>query len=319
MIKGIAAAVGVGLVLLCIIIGVSGPTFSKTDGGTIIVVRNGGWLDDTSIRDVVYPNSGNTWEGWHSTEHPYPASQRFFKVGNGSDADSNEVINVPTKDGVSVGVTGTFYFQLNTDRAVLEQFDNAFGTRTFDGGKHAWDEDGWSPFLNATLGNLVQNVLRTEIGTVSCQDLVASCALAFNASATVDSTNATGNSTLASIQDAVNKSFEADVQTNLGMPLFTGIQFVLSQVTLPQATQDAINASFSAVATQAGQTQASQGKLQQAQIDAQTNKTKQDGYNSCPVCGEIDLRAAIPSGITVWAPGGDLSVPAAAPAPAPAG
>jgi regulator of protease activity HflC (stomatin/prohibitin superfamily) len=319
---GIAIIGTIALVALVIGVIITGPTLTKTDGGTVIVVRNGGWFDDTSVRDVVPPNSSITWEGWHSTEHPYPASQRFFKVGNGSDADSNEVINVPTKDGVNVGVTGIFYFQLNTDHDFLVQFDDSFGTRTFDGGDgkqvHAWDENGWSPFLKVTIGNLVQNVLRSEIGAVRCQDLVASCALAFNAAATVDTTQAaTGNATLSSIQDAVNSGFSADVQRNLGMPMFTNIQFVLSQITLPENTQNAINDSFSKVATQAGETQAAAGRLLQAETDAKTNSTRQQGYLACPVCGEIDLRKSIPGGVTVWAPGGDT--PIAVPATPPAG
>jgi len=164
------AAIGIGLIVVIglVIGGASALGFatgwSKAAGGEVIVVRNGGFLDDNSFRQVIQPNSELTYTGLWSIDHPYPASQRYFKVSAAQNADSNEVINVPTKDGVLVGVEGTFYFQLSTDPAILEDFDNKFGTRTFPGGDkslHAWDGDeGWNAFLAATLGNLVQNVLR---------------------------------------------------------------------------------------------------------------------------------------------------------------
>lgn len=315
----VAAVAGAIALVTLLVVGFGVATgFSSADGGTTIVVRNGGLLDDTSYNQTIQSNSGLTYTGLWSTDHPYPASQRYFTVSSAPGADSNEVINVPTKDGVNIGIEGTFYFQLSTDPAILEDFDNKFGTRTFpkpdpeDPNKiievHAWDEGGWSPFLNATLGNVVQNALRTEIGQVRCQDLQASCALAFNASATIDPNADQSAGTISSIQASVNNSFASDVRDYLGGDYFTGIQFVLSKPTLPQNIQDSINASFAKVAEQAGITQQSQGKLQQAEIDAQTNAKKQEGYNNCPACAQQDILKSIPGSITVWAPGGDAAV-----------
>jgi regulator of protease activity HflC (stomatin/prohibitin superfamily) len=318
------AVVGAGIVVLFVVAGivaaVSGPTLTKADGGTVIVVRNGGWLDDNSYRDTVQPNSSLTWEGWHSQEHPYPASQRYFTVSATEGADSNEVINVPTQDGVNTGIEGTFYFQLSTDPKVLQDFDDKFGTRTFPNSKgeqvNAWDSEGegWSAFLNATIGNVVKSALRTEIGKVRCQDLQASCALAFNATAVVDGGADVGNSTLAAIQDNVNKSFTEDVERYLGGAYFTNIQFVLSKPTLPQNIQDAINASFARVADQAGKTQEAQGKVTQAQSDATANAARQQGYDACKTCAAIDQLNALPDGLLTYAPGGQFAI-----APAPAG
>jgi hypothetical protein len=78
--------------------------FTKADGGHVVVVRNGGPFDDNSIRQLIQPNSSLTSTGLFSAEHPYPSTQRNFEVSGQEDADSNEVINVPTKDGVLVGV-----------------------------------------------------------------------------------------------------------------------------------------------------------------------------------------------------------------------
>ncbi len=288
--------------------------FTKADGGHVVVVRNGGPFDDNSVRQVIQPNSSLTSTGLFSDAHPYPSTQRNFKVSGQADADSNEVINVPTKDGVLVGVEGTFYFDVNyTDEKVMKAFDDKFGTRTYpvDGGgrSYAWDGDeGWSAFLNFTLGNLVQNVLRQEIGNVECADLVASCSLAANSSAqaaaVVVDPNATGNQTINQVQAAVNEAFTKDVDDVLGVALLVNPRFVLSKVDLPQNVQDAIN---QAQAAFAGVTE-SQAALQRAQIDAQANAARQSGYNSCPTCAQMDILKSLPQGLTTYAPGTGFTV-----------
>jgi hypothetical protein len=288
--------------------------FTKADGGHVIVVRNGGPFDDNSIRQVIQPNSSLTSTGLFSADHPYPSTQRNFKVSAARNADSNEVIKVPTKDGVLVGVEGTFYFDVNyTDAKVMRAFDDRFGTRTYPvhGGdaRYAWEGDeGWSAFLEFTLGNLVQNVLRQEIGNVECADLVASCSLAANPSAQagqpVVDPNANGNQTINEVQVAVNKAFTADVDRALGTPILINPRFVLSRVELPENVQDAIN---QAQAAFAGVTE-SQAALQRAEIDAQANAARQNGYNSCPTCAQIDILKSLPDGLTTYAPGTGFSV-----------
>jgi regulator of protease activity HflC (stomatin/prohibitin superfamily) len=288
--------------------------FTKADGGHVVVVRNGGPFDDNSIRQVIQPNSSLTSTGLFSAEHPYPSTQRNFKVSGQEDADSNEVINVPTKDGVLVGVEGTFYFDVNfTDEDVMSAFDDKYGTRTYpgpDGQIAAWEGDeGWSAFLNFTLGNLVQNVLRQEIGNVECADLVASCSLAANSSAqaaaaAVIDPNANGNQTINQVQAAVDDAFSRDVNDVLGVDILIHPRFVLSKIELPQNVQDAIN---QAQAAFAGVTE-SQAALQRAQIDAQANAARQSGYNSCPTCAQIDVLKALPDGLTTYAPGTGFTV-----------
>jgi regulator of protease activity HflC (stomatin/prohibitin superfamily) len=317
--SGRRVLISVGVVLV-VVLGVVVPGiafasgFTKADGGHVVVVRNGGPFDDNSIRQVIQPNSSLTSTGLFSADHPYPSTQRNFKVSGQKDADSNEVINVPTKDGVLVGVEGTFYFDVNfTDEKVMSAFDDKYGTRTYpgpDGAIYAWDGDeGWSAFLSFTLGNLVQNVLRQEIGNVECADLVASCSLAANSSAqaaaaAVIDPNATGNQTINQVQAAVNEAFTKDVDDVLGVAVLINPRFVLSKVDLPSNVQDAIN---QAQAAFAGVTE-SQAALQRAQVDAQANAARQSGYNSCPTCAQIDVLKALPDGLTTYAPGTGFTV-----------
>jgi hypothetical protein len=316
---------GCVVALLAVITGFSG--FSRTDGGTISVVRNGGMLDNKQVRtvdghpQVLPPGSSLTWVGAWSSVHSYSSTQRYFKVSSRPGADSNEVISVPTRDGVAVGVEGTFYFDLNPDPAVLGQFDDRFGTRKFPAPTdddherqlYPWDDDpaAWPAFLNGTMGNLVQNDLRREIGKVNCTDLVASCALAQN-TAGVDAAKAAAAAAqgqpnvdqITKIQDAVNEQFARDVTADLGGPYLVNIRFVLSKVTLPDNVQNAINdaqAAFAAV------TKSSAAKAA-ADIDAQTNSVRQGGYQACPVCADIDRLRALPPGLTTYAPGAQYAV-----------
>ena len=110
----------------------------------------------------------------------------------------------------------------------------------------------------------------------------------------------------------MNSGFAADVQNILGVPVLTNIQFALSKISLPDNVQQAINDAQGAFA---GVTKAQAG-LQQAAIDAQTNAKKQEGYNACPVCGQMDLLDHLPQGITTYAAGGAFAIGAAQPSSA---
>lgn len=307
----------------------------KASGGEVIVVRNGGMFDDNSFRQIITTNDGLTSTGLWSESHPYPTTQRYYKIGPGGDSDKQ--ITVPSKDGVNITIEGTYYFELNTDPAVLEEFDNAYGTRTFpimntDGEViqvPAWDTEnnGWSAFLDATMGNLVESSLRQEIGRVTCTQLVASCILAQNAptgdapaTVAVDP-NAPdlGNTTLTTIQDGVNTRFAANVEAQLGLPLFTNIKFVASKVNLPENVQNAINVAQQSVADANGRVATAQAGQAEAQALAEQNAARQNGYIACPACAEIDILKALPQDITVYAPGnpGGLAVAVPVPAPAP--
>lgn len=177
---------------------------------------------------VIQPNSGVTYTGLWSQDHKYPASQRNFKVSSREGADSNEVIQVSTADGVKVGVDGTFYFNLNTDPKVLKEFDDKFGTRTFpvgDTAYHAWDGDeGQRAMLDFTLSNLMQTIFREEVGKVKCQDLYPGCSLAINPNAAPGETD---KNVQADFVNRVNRRFSHEVKSVLGGDFFVNPTFAL--------------------------------------------------------------------------------------------
>jgi len=294
--------------------------YGSTDGGHIAVVRNGGPLDNTRIRQIVPPGSGRTRIGLYSTMHKYPTSQRFFTISSTGNADANESVTVPTADGVSVGVEGTAYFALNTSPdngyAVLRAFDNAYGTRQFKctnggGSKDLWDGDaGFSCFLDQIFSPVINNDLRTSIGDVKCSDLVSSCSLVQNSSATIDASKiGQGNVNLANIESKISSSLTSDLNATLGGNYFVNVKFNLAKIDLDPAVQKAIS---TAQASFADVSQA-QADLKKAQIEAQANEAKQHGYTSCPVCAQQDLLAKLPQGITVFAPGNNSGISLAVP------
>lgn len=307
----------VGLaVVLPLLIGVLGG-FDRTSGGEAAVVRNGGPLDNNKIRQVIDPGSAATWTGMWSTTHKYPAQQRFYTITsdtNRGDRSGVDVVNVPSSDGVSMGIEGTLYFSLNLDHATLRKFDDKFGTRKFtaaDGSlRYAYDGDnGWSAFLDQIIRPVIDNDLRTQVNTFRCAELVSSCALVQNNSGGNQQTSLpaqNNNANIAKVQAAINTSLAQDLQQTLGADFLTGIHFNLARVTLPPSVQQAVEraqAAFAAVSE-------AQARVAQARADAAANEARQNGYNKCPTCADIERLKALPQGITVYAPGNDrLSLP----------
>ncbi|MFD0685447.1 SPFH domain-containing protein [Actinomadura fibrosa] len=286
--------------------------YERTGGGEIAVVRNGGFFDDNRIRQVIDPGSGRTWVGLYSKVHKYPAQQRFYTIT--SDAGKGErsgvdVVTVPSSDGVNMGIEGTLYFTLNQDHAALRAFDDKYGTRKFrsaDGKTYnAFDGDkGWSAFLDQIVRPVIDNDLRSQVNSFRCAELVSSCALVQNASAqqaaAVGRQQAqSNNGNIAKVQNAINTSLAADLDSTLGGKFVTNIHFNLVRVTLPEKVQDAVDRAQAAFA----QVSEAQARVATAKAEAAANKARQDGYNKCPTCARIEELKALPQGITVYAPG----------------
>lgn len=315
------AAVVAFIIAIPTILGLFG-AFGSADGGHVVVVRNGGLFDDTSVYKVQQPNSGVEYQGLWSEAHPYPAGQRFYKVSSEAGSDANKNINVQSKDGFGIALEGTFYFELTRDDATLREFDDRFGTRTFDVGNNekaaAWESDaGWSAFLNSTIGNFVENSVAQEFVKVNCADVVPACAYLTTTSAE-EAVEAVGTinteSQRVTIQNAIQKTFSDEISTKLGGNYFTNVQFVLTNPTLPGEQLAAVAAAQTANASQQkavteAQTEAqvNQTKANSAKIIAETNAAAnaitQEGYASCPVCAQIDLTKALPQGLTTYIPG----------------
>ncbi|GAA0420020.1 hypothetical protein Acor_29890 [Acrocarpospora corrugata] len=308
---GVLLAALTGLALITYTTG-----FTQTDAGVVAVIRDGGPLDESGIRQVLNPATGPTWTGFWSTAHNYPAQQRIYTITSDAKRATtlgvDEVI-VPSGDGVNVGVEGTLYFTLNLDHETLKAFDDRYGTRTYIGGDdddmlYAWDGDeGWSAFFSQAVRPVIYNTLRVQIGALRCEELVPTCAFLNGADTPEPST---GLANLARVQSGVNASLEREIQAMLGGPYLTGFRFNLVRIMLPAEVQQSIT---SAQGAQTDIRQA-EARAEQAEIDGQAlvtsaeaeadaNRARQKGYQACPACVEIDKIRALPDGITVYAPG----------------
>jgi len=293
---------------------------STPEAGEIGVVRNGGPFDNKNIRGIVDNGSGNTGIGLFSTVHYYPVDtqQRFIKMdrcyGSGDpncDADAPPV-TVPTSDGVEATIEGTIY--LNTvfnnsseGKDAVKKFDTQFATRTFGDGFRAYDgPEGWKAFLTAIIQPIVTNNLRDTISGVQCADLVSSCALVQNQGANSEDiakvvAGKNNQGKVKAVQEAVANGLAKDLETTLKAQYFGNISFKLARVTLPKQVQNAINDAQSAFA----QVSQSQAKVEQAKAEAKANEERQQGYNNCPACREIDaIKAWAGTGVTTVVQGG---------------
>jgi regulator of protease activity HflC (stomatin/prohibitin superfamily) len=299
------------ITLLTVALGFTIPTaigaitgFASTQAGEVAVVRDGGLFDDNAIRQVLDPASGLTWTGLWSDVHSYPAQQRFYTITSDpkrATALGVDLVTTPSSDGVNLGIEGTLYFTLNPDQETLKRFDDSFGTRTFrgqdNGSYYAWEGDtGWAAFFGQAVRPVIDNALRVQIGDLRCAELVPSCAL-LDSGAELQPRSSNAN--VAKVQAGVNTTLERDLPQMLGGAFLTGLRFNLVRVTLPQEVQRSVDTSLAAAAGVAE----ARAKVDQAKAEAEANRARQNGYDKCPACAEIDKLKSLPQGITVYAPG----------------
>ena len=305
------AIVGALAAVLFVVFAFSGFGLARMDAGHVGVVRNGGPLDDRNIRQILAPAQNLTWTGWLSQDpHPYPAAnvQRFYTITadpRRGDRAGVDVVQVPTRDGVQVGMEGTLFFNFvgESNPRLLREFDNNFGTRTFPRGDsderlYPWEGDeGFAAMLDTVLRPIINNDLRQEVGQFRCAELVSSCALVAQGQRggepTPESEDSEAN--LQRIQQKINTSLAADIERTLGSGYFTNIRFNLSRVTLPENVQQAIDQAQSEFA---GVSRA-RARVRQAQFQNQANRLLAKTYRDSPELAQIEAIKSIPQGAEV--------------------
>lgn len=279
--KVLLGFLGVVLALMLLMGGCSG--LENPEAGKIGVVRNGGPLDDKQIRGILNPGSGLAWTGFYSQTHYYPANQRNYIVTSDptrGDRAGADIFRTPTRDSVNVGVEGQVLFTMNTDVPVLKELDNRYGTRTNPvvgtGARLApWEgDDGWGAFLDSWFRPTLDNALREEIAQFNCAELNAQCALVKNNTRNIGN-QAETNVNFVKIQEQLQTSLQADLDKTLGGNFFQIQKVNLVGITLPEATQqavDAANAEKAKVASARYQAQQAKYKAQSALAQARANR-----------------------------------------------
>jgi regulator of protease activity HflC (stomatin/prohibitin superfamily) len=274
----------------------------------VAVVRNGGPLDNRRIRQVMPSGSQLTWTGWFSqAPRLYPARhvQVLYTVtGDPARGDRSgvDVINVPTRDGVQVGIEGTVFLHFVgvEDPALLERFDNTYGYMDFtaaDGQElRPWEGDaGFQAMLDHVFRAVLDNDLRQEVGNFDCAQLVASCGLIAQGTRTVQVGTTDTNASISEIQDSINASLESDLTDSLGASYFRDIRFRIAHVRLPgnvQTAVDDVQAKYAAV-------NSARAELRQARYKRRRNDLLGQTYRKSPELAMIDAVHAAPPGAQV--------------------
>ena len=296
----VMAVVGVAL-----IVAASGARVARQDVGYVGVVRNGGPLDARTIRQVLLPGAPLTWIGMFSEKpHQYPAatvSRTYTITGDATKATRPgvDVLTVPTKDGVQVGLEATVFLRFvgESNIPVLEKFDTSYGGRRFTGADghslHPWQGDnGFAAWLDVYFRPVLNYDLRRELGTLQCAELVASCSLVSRGSPLATNVPLADADAIAK---RLSKSLEHDMTATIGQPYFRDIRVRISHVTLPKNVQAAVDnaqAQFAAV-------NSARAELRQARYKAEGNKLIGDSLNRSPGLATIEAMKAIPKGSTV--------------------
>jgi regulator of protease activity HflC (stomatin/prohibitin superfamily) len=298
-------SVALGIAALCILGFIAGARLVRQDIGHVGVIRNGGPLDGRSIRQIVLPGAGLTWAGWFSQKpHEYPSHGVVLLYTVTSDAHRGhrpgvDVVTVPTRDGVQVGIEATVYYHFVGEQnlSALKQFDKTFGTRSYSNGGAAlrpYDGDpGFQAMVETVFRPALDNDLRREVGAFQCAEIVTACKLVRPVSGVRANTGPSAN--LGVIQNRVNRSLESDLADALGGHYFVDVHFRLERVTLPSNVQNAVTAA------QAGSAEVhvAEAKLRQGRYEARRNQLLGRSYNKSPGLANINAIRAAPRQSTV--------------------
>jgi regulator of protease activity HflC (stomatin/prohibitin superfamily) len=290
---------------------VTGATISRQDVGHVGVVRNGGPFDRRNIRQLLMPAQKLTWTGWFSQDpHEYPSShvELLYTVTSDPRRGSREgadVVTVPTRDGVRVGLEATIFYHFvgERDPRILRQFDSGLATRRYptrDGNDlFPWEGDtGFAALMDSVWRPVLENDLRREIGRFRCEQLVASCALLRRATRVSNvGSDPTESSTvnIARVESRITSSLEEDLARTLEAPYFWGIHFRLSAVRLPGTVQSVIDGVHGKYAAVSG----SRAEVAAARYEQKRNEILARSYRNSPALARIHAIQAAPKGATI--------------------
>ena len=300
---------GVTLVLalvgLALIVAVSGARFARQPIGYVGVVRNGGPLDTRTVREVLMPGQALTWTGFFSeTPHQYPASNvsRTYQVTGEAARGSRpgvDVVKVPTKDGVLVGIEATVFLRFvgESDLNTLIRFETSYGTRRFPTPKgqplYPWQGDeGFFAWLDFFFRPVLDYNLRQEIAGYTCAEIVASCSLVTRGASVDGELHAAQTDLIAA---DISKDLEHDLGATLGQTYLRDIRMRIARVTLPDQVQTEINKTQAAYAA----INRAKAELQQAKYQSEGKRLLGEAYNESPALANIDALKSLPDKATV--------------------
>jgi len=316
----VATLIGIVLIIALVFVVIAGAawlfSFHGVGPGEVAIVKEGGPFDGRDVKEIRQPGAGAKPIGAFNHQYVLPTSQRDLTEEAGT-------IRVPTADGVNVLIDGQALFQLKTDPALVEKFYRNFGVRTW-GGEDLWDDAGWDNFLKIRLVPILQQSIRSVIGTEDCTSLNNTCIYVLNADSILASSEgadatqkaqqqakqANTQQNLAEAERKISDAFKTNLKNGLGTEYFEGVRFQNLRVTFDREIQSRVTAAQGAraeVATarlraqrvQADARGKAQAAIEAAKGDRQSKEQQAAGvralaraYRSNPQQAKIDQTKA---------------------------
>lgn len=266
-IVGAALAVGGGIVVLVLLI-LAVSAFKSTPVDKVGLSYTGGPIAGIHFQRVVKPGSGQFFNGFFSSLHELPATQRNYIVSkntNEGDRHVADFIPGPTKDRVIAELELAVTFKLNTEPRTVRKFYEQLCVRY-----HCEDLSpggGWDKLLNDNFRQVLENAVQQETRQINAADLN------------------NNQEVITRMQTDIASHLKDDFNQVLGGNFFCGptfdrnhpsicpdFKFVIKNITLPKDLQDAFTAQQSSSAqVVVKQNEAAQVKATAEGVAAQQN------------------------------------------------
>ena len=273
---------------------------------------------DKSIADCfgVEGQNSSGYNGPGDRHYLYPAGQRTYKFGGNTEEEAKAAGNDSpaikvVKDNITLSLSGTVTFNLNTDCEVLKQFHQQIGVKKWGSKSHpAWisdggDEDysGWNAMLDVYIEQPLQRA--------------ATDALQGDNSSYLSLYNGEGR---ASFEQAIQQDLPSSVESLAGGPYFVNFKVQIQKPDIPDSVASSLTAKEVAkaqneaqkIANQTVQTELESIKAlvavlgQQGYIDYQRNKLSAqqlDLLKEAIAKGDIGI-LPVPTGTSMVLPSG---------------
>jgi hypothetical protein len=289
-----------GVILILLALVAAGCTYSSTAADETAVCVGGGPIEGKGVKQVLSPDSGNTFVGMMDSCHTYPTSLRVYDASSEEGADGDPIV-APSSDGVEMQFSVRVRFKLNTGECeisggdgdetepCIQQFHEEVGNRY--GASGGEDSDGWDRMLAAVF----RGELDTTIQRIARQHSAVS--LAFD------------GETLNSVEEELQDGLRTQINESVDGQFFCGPgheyggdscpEFEAS-ITVIRPHREETRTAFEAVQQEAARTRAAEQQIDTATAEAQARQIVQqslEGGNS----EALVLLEAIESGsIQFW-------------------
>jgi hypothetical protein len=258
----------VAAIFVIVLLSMLASAFKSTPVDKVGLSYTGGPIAGTHFQRVVKPGSGQFFNGFFASLRELPATQRNYIVSKNADEGDRhraDFLPGPTKDRVIAELELAVTFKLNTESGTVRRFYEQLCVKY-----HCEDLSpggGWDKLLNDNFRQVLENAVQQETRQINAADLN------------------NNQEVISKMQRDIASHLKDDFNQVLGGNYFCGptfdrerpsvcpdFKFVIKNITLPAALQDAFTAQqASAAQVVVKQNEAAQAKATAEGVAAQQN------------------------------------------------